>query len=126
MPKETVLIVTQPFDFAVDHVLLALEERGVDVVRFDTAWFPRETSLTATFGNDALDNVAKITSTIGKSFDLAQVASIWYRRPRDFAFDEKLDPDAASSAVWTAFGSTIQRRKSPPLTNPSSSPGRRS
>ena len=103
MIKETVLIVTQPFDFAVDHVLLALEERGVDVVRFDTAWFPCETSLTATFGSDTPDHVAKITSNIGKSFDLTQVASIWYRRPRDFAFDEELDPDARKFARGEAL-----------------------
>jgi ATP-grasp ribosomal peptide maturase len=91
--RRTVLILTQPLDRTSDHVILRLQKRGVDVVRFDTGWFPSEASLIASLDGDEPDT-AIINSSIGKPVDLGKVASIWYRRPLDFTFSSELDPDA--------------------------------
>lgn len=97
MSRDTVLVLTQPHDFTADHVIVRLQERDVDVVRFDTGWFPRQSSLTAVLDNSG-GMVATISSEIGKPIDFTKVASIWQRRPRNFEFHDDLDPDARSFA----------------------------
>lgn len=94
MDRRTVLILTQPIDTSADLVILRLQERGVDVVRFDTGWFPSEASLVASLANDDRETTMRIESSIGKPVDLGTVASIWHGRPRDFTFPRELDPDA--------------------------------
>lgn len=94
MDRRTVLVLTQPIDTSADLVILRLQERGVDVVRFDTGWFPSEASLVASLANGDRETTMRIESSIGKPVDLGKVASIWHRRPRDFTFSSDLDPDA--------------------------------
>lgn len=103
MPRDTVLVLTQPHDFTADYVIVRLQERGVDVVRFDTGWFPRQSSLTAALDNNGAGMVATMTSAIGKSIDFTRVASIWHRRPRNFEFHDDLDPDAVAFARGEAM-----------------------
>lgn len=98
MARETVLILTQPMDTTADYVLLALEKRGVEVARFDIAWFPGQASLVARLDSGDQDMNAKIISTLGRSVNLQDVASVLYAKPRDFAFDESLEPDARKFA----------------------------
>jgi glutathione synthase/RimK-type ligase-like ATP-grasp enzyme len=85
-------------DTTADYVLVTLEKRGVEVARFDIAWFPAQASLVARLDSGDQDMDAKIMSSLGRSVNLQDVASVLYAKPRDFAFDESLDPDARKFA----------------------------
>jgi ATP-grasp ribosomal peptide maturase len=101
--RRAVLLLTQPFDFAVDPVIEKFDERGVEVVRFDTGWFPRDATLAGRIDADANGWRATIVSSEGKDVDLSRVGSIWYRRPRDFSFADDLDRGAVKFARGEAL-----------------------
>jgi ATP-grasp ribosomal peptide maturase len=96
--RQSVLILTQPFDFTADPVIEKLYERDIDVVRFDPGWFPRAASLVARLGYAGQQQSVRVVSNMSKTLDLSRIASIWYRRPTDFSFDKGLDPDAVKFA----------------------------
>ena len=98
MTRHTVMVLTQPYDFTSDLVIKRLYERGVDVVRFDSGWFPRDALLTARLECGVPEPLTSVMPAEGKPWGLAQVASIWMRRPRDFVVDERLNAGAAEFA----------------------------
>jgi ATP-grasp ribosomal peptide maturase len=101
--RRAVLLLTQPFDFAVDPVIEKFDERGVEVIRFDTGWFPRDATLSGRIDADADGWEATIVTSEGRDVDLSRVGSIWYRRPRDFSFADDLDPGAVQFARGEAL-----------------------
>lgn len=111
MPKRTVMVLTQPIDPTADIVIERLHERNVDIVRFDTGWFPRDTALVAKLGDSPPDPQVVITPSTGRTVVLPHVTSIWYRRPRNFVFDEHLDADAldfAKDEALQAMGGVLR------------------
>lgn len=76
-----VLVLTAPVDPTADVVIQHLAAAGVPFARFDSAQFPTEISLTATL--DADDGWRARLGGVS----LAELHSVYYRRPRRFAFD---------------------------------------
>jgi hypothetical protein len=77
----TVLVVADDRDETADRVCTVLRERSVPVFRFDTAEFPGRVQL-----NAVLDD-GEWTGHIvrdGERLDLAEVHSVFLRRPRPF------------------------------------------
>ncbi|OZM71972.1 RimK domain-containing protein [Amycolatopsis antarctica] len=92
----TVLVLASERDFSADRVVAALGRRGVPVVRVDTAWFPRHLTV------DAELRAGRWTGTLrtgDRTLDLTGVRSVWYRRPRAFAFPDGLSP---TEREWSA------------------------
>lgn len=75
------LVLTAPVDPTADVVIQHLTASGVPFARFDAAQFPMEVSLTATLGADD-----EWRACLG-GVCLAGLHSVYYRRPRRFAFD---------------------------------------
>lgn len=84
--RPTVLIVTQEFDPTADPVVRRLAEAGADVVRVDLSYFPRRLSFTASdFGGERL-----LLRHGDREVDLDALSGVWYRRPTEFVFDERM------------------------------------
>lgn len=83
-----VLVLTQEFDPTVDPVIIAMAERGAEVVRADLSYFPRRMAVTTSdFGGAR--RVMRLRDKDGdrvREVDLDQLASVWYRRPTSFDF----------------------------------------
>jgi ATP-grasp ribosomal peptide maturase len=75
----TVLILATANDVAVDRVLLMLTERGVPVVRCDTADIPHSVSLSARFSGGQWAGTLRSGP---RTVDLAEIRSIWNRGTR--------------------------------------------
>ncbi|GAB4431214.1 MAG: ATP-grasp ribosomal peptide maturase [Chloroflexi bacterium OHK40] len=87
MRKPVVLILTQQMDFHVDPVIQDLNERKIEVHRFDTGDFPE--NVTITF--QALNHESKtLVQNYDRQFWLEEVTSIWYRRPTLFRFPQSM------------------------------------
>lgn len=98
----TVLVLTEECDLSADRVVAELGRRGVPVFRFDLGWFP--TGLTADFELDG-DCWSGVLRTPHRSVELAEVRSIWYRRPTAFRFPEGMSGPERQHAGWEArFG----------------------
>ncbi|MYW92395.1 ATP-grasp ribosomal peptide maturase [Amycolatopsis rubida] len=87
-PPGTVVIFAQEADAPVDAVVRELDQRGVEVFRADTAWFPRHLSLEARLDGDG--RWRGVLFTEHRAVDLEDIASIWYRDPSAFAFPATL------------------------------------
>jgi glutathione synthase/RimK-type ligase-like ATP-grasp enzyme len=98
MPDPTVLILTQPIDFTADYVIKRMHDRGVNVVRFDTGWFPRDATLVTRYSNSSADIPITLKLESGRSVELDKVTSIWSRRPTRFTMHDDLDSDASKFA----------------------------
>ncbi|MGH3827587.1 MAG: MvdC/MvdD family ATP grasp protein [Pseudonocardiaceae bacterium] len=85
-----VLVLTAPVDPTADVVIQHLTASGVPFARFDAAQFPMEVSLTATLGADDEWRVC-----LG-GVRLAGLRSVYYRRPRRFAFDPAIPVEQLS------------------------------
>jgi ATP-grasp ribosomal peptide maturase len=85
--KPWVLVLTAPVDPTADVVIKHLNDADIPLARFDAAQFPVEISLTA-----RLDDEHEWHAQLGGA-DLTQLRSVYYRRPRRFAFDETIAPD---------------------------------
>jgi ATP-grasp ribosomal peptide maturase len=81
----SVLVIAQPHDTTADLVIEALDSRGADVVRFDTAAFPMSAQLAARPADH--DRPGWLTIQ-GKRVDLGGVRSVYRRRPARFSFPE--------------------------------------
>lgn len=82
---DVVLILTQRLDPHADWVLPRLAEREVNVVRFDTADFPRLAQFGAALSGGGWSG--RLVNGDGRTLDLEAVRSVWYRRPRSFEFE---------------------------------------
>lgn len=70
------LVVTSREDLTADWLILELEKRATDFVRFNTEDFPTRTRLVWRPSGATLQLEAS-----GLSVDLAEVSAVWYRRP---------------------------------------------
>ncbi|MBM7774207.1 ATP-grasp ribosomal peptide maturase [Actinokineospora baliensis] len=84
----TVVILAQEADAPVDAVVRELTQRGVEVFRADTAWFPQHLSLNAHLGDDG--RWRGVLFTEHRTVDLTDIGAIWYRDPSAFAFPTTL------------------------------------
>jgi glutathione synthase/RimK-type ligase-like ATP-grasp enzyme len=83
----TVLVLTQDFDPTADPVVVALGERGAEVVRVDLSYFPQRMTLTSS----DLDGVERaVLRHRDRAVDLTALTGVWYRRPTAFAFDDAM------------------------------------
>lgn len=81
----TVLILAQDFDRTADHVVRALHERDVPVVRVDLSWFPQRLSIEAELTCGGW--VGRLR-TEHRELPLEAIRSIWYRSPATFALPD--------------------------------------
>ncbi|MGH3517907.1 MAG: ATP-grasp ribosomal peptide maturase [Haloechinothrix sp.] len=84
----TVVVFAQEADAPVDAVVRELDQRGVEVFRADTAWFPQQLSLDARLDSDGRWRGA--LSTAHRAVELEEISSIWYRDPSAFQFPATL------------------------------------
>ncbi|MEV4115129.1 MvdC/MvdD family ATP grasp protein [Nonomuraea sp. NPDC049695] len=90
MPDPVVLVLTQEFDVTADSVVKILNERDVRVFRYDTSYFPRNSTLTYR-STDTGWLTTLVDTTYGRrSLRLEDVTSVWYRRPTPFTADSSL------------------------------------
>ncbi len=98
----TVLVLTEESDLSADRVVAELSRRGVPVFRCDLGWFP--TGLSVDFGLDG-DRWSGRLRTRHRDVELADVRSVWYRRPTAFRFPEGMSGPERQHAGWEArFG----------------------
>ncbi|TQF02501.1 ATP-grasp ribosomal peptide maturase [Kitasatospora acidiphila] len=93
-----VLVVTNLDDPTTDLVIDELHGRGVPVVRFDSGDFPATLSFAATITPHGIKGTL---STPTRTADLANVRSLYYRRPSGFTFPH-LDEQNARFAITQA------------------------
>jgi len=75
-----ILILTQPFDPHADNVVQMLDARGAEYVRFNPADFPAHASLSVGYApNGKMRSFLRLGE---KVIDLAQLQSVWSRRPQ--------------------------------------------
>jgi ATP-grasp ribosomal peptide maturase len=85
----SVLILAEDIDATADQVVRALAERGVDVHRVNTAWFPTQLRLSARLREGQWTGSL---STPTRVIDLESVTAVWYRTPRAYQFPAELSP----------------------------------
>lgn len=101
-PDRCVLVVTQRDDVTADLVISDLHSRGIRVVRFDSADFPDELSVTAQIGaGQGLSGVLRTPTRIAK---LGEVRSLYYRRPSSFAFPGLSGQDTRFAITQARYG----------------------
>ncbi|QFG23226.1 ATP-grasp ribosomal peptide maturase [Actinomadura sp. WMMB 499] len=96
-----VLVVTRPDDVTADIVVAELNRRDVPVVRFDSAEFPHDLAFSAMIGGEGLRGRL---STGTRRAELGAVRSLYYRRPRGFAFPGLDEQDARFAVLQARFG----------------------
>lgn len=69
-------------------MVLALDERGVEVHRIDTAWFPTQLTVSAQLRGGRW--VGQLT-TPHRCVELEHVHAVWYRSPRPYRFPDDLN-----------------------------------
>jgi hypothetical protein len=75
-----ILILTEPSDPHADHVINLLKARGAEFVRFHPEDFPARASLSIGYApTGQMRSLLRVGET---TIDLAQVQSVWNRRPR--------------------------------------------
>lgn len=78
----TVLVLTEPGDTTADLVVKDLDQRGVRVFRVDTADFPLSLQVSARFDSGWRGEIRGAEGSV----DLADIRSIYVRRPTEFVF----------------------------------------
>jgi len=91
----SVLILAEDIDATADQVVRALDERGVDVHRVNTAWFPEQLRLSARLLGDHWSGTLR---TPARVIDLESVTAVWYRTPRAYQFPPELSPSERAHA----------------------------
>jgi len=98
----SVLILAEDIDATADQVLRALVERGVDVHRVNTAWFPAQLRLSARLHGGRWIGTL---STPAHVIDLESITAVWYRTPRAYQFPNELSPaERAHANLEAKFG----------------------
>jgi glutathione synthase/RimK-type ligase-like ATP-grasp enzyme len=85
MSAGLVLVVSHPHDPHACDVVARIEQRGSRLVLFDTGRLPRETLLTV--HHDPLRGWSAAAKVDGPVIDLAEVRSVWWRRPQAIQVD---------------------------------------
>lgn len=98
----TVLVLTEDCDPTADRVISELHRRDVPVFRCDTSWFPDRLSLDTHLDYNGWSGIIR---TPQRAVRLADVRSIWYRRPTTFSFPDDMSGPERQHAGWEAkFG----------------------
>lgn len=95
------LVVTCLNDPTADVVISELHDRGVPVVRFDSADFPHALSVAATITTQGLDGTL---STPTRTAELSQARALYYRRPSGFAYPHLDEQDARFAITQARYG----------------------
>lgn len=80
--QDVVLILTQQADYSVDIVIDHLAAFDVRVIRFDTLDFPMRSQLVAEASRRGWEATLAVPG--GRVVRLAELRSVWYRRPQGF------------------------------------------
>ncbi|WP_236789644.1 ATP-grasp ribosomal peptide maturase [Amycolatopsis sp. GM8] len=91
----SVLILADERDTSADRMVVALEERGAEVHRIDTGWFPAQLSISAQLRGDCW---AGHLETPHRTVELEEIHSVWYRSPRAYQFSAALNAAEAEHA----------------------------
>lgn len=75
------MVVTQADDMTADLVITELNSRGVPVVRFDSADFPANLTVTAEIGGGS--GLSGMLTTQTREAGLSFIRALYYRRPSD-------------------------------------------
>jgi ATP-grasp ribosomal peptide maturase len=97
-----VLVITQADDMTADAVIRELNSRSVPIVRFDSADFPENLAMVAEVGGGRRLSGRLATAT--RTADLANVRSLYYRRPSNFSFPGLSTQDARFATVQARYG----------------------
>jgi glutathione synthase/RimK-type ligase-like ATP-grasp enzyme len=92
-----ILILTEPGDEHADRVVALLKARGADFVRFHTEDFPARASLSIGYGPSG--QMRSLLRVDERTIDLANVQSVWSRRPRPPVPHERIQDAAARKFV---------------------------
>lgn len=91
----SVLVLARDLDPTVDRVITALGQRGAEVHRVNTSWFPIQTRVSAQVHDGLWCGV--LTTPRGK-VNLDQVHAVWYRAPEAYQMPAGLSPTEAQHA----------------------------
>ncbi len=98
----TVLVLADEVDTCADRVVAELTRREVPVFRADTGWFPGSLALDVRLSRGAWSGVLR---TAHRFVHLAELRSVWYRRPTVFSLAPGMSPPERRHAIWEAkFG----------------------
>lgn len=87
--KERIVIVTDTFDLHTDAVMIELRKMGHQPVRLHPAQFPTGASITLALGQQGWSGALALPKG---TLDLAEIKSIWWRRPKPHVFAADLSP----------------------------------
>lgn len=108
MPNDIVLILTQSIDAHADLVINQLNNRGIELIRFDTSDFPLRSTLTARNNSKSWSGGIQFQD---RYIPFNHIKSIWFRRPTPFEFDAILTPTEhqfASGEARMAIGGILR------------------
>ena len=92
-----ILVLTEPSDPTADHVLQMLTARGAEFVRFNLADFPARSSLSIGYApNGEMRSLLRVGE---QAVDLAQLQSVWIRRPNPPVPHERIQDAAVREFV---------------------------
>ncbi|WAL73539.1 ATP-grasp ribosomal peptide maturase [Kitasatospora sp. YST-16] len=106
-PHGHVLIVAEDLDPSADLVVHALAERGVPVMRFDLARFPRHLDLAAEHGSSRPGWFGELAAS-ARSVRLEEVRAVYYRRPGLPETSPAVDPAYREWAQGQALVGMVQ------------------
>ncbi|MGW5686486.1 ATP-grasp ribosomal peptide maturase [Nonomuraea sp. NPDC003754] len=108
--SHTVLIVTDETDVVAQRVAAELAGRGVCVVTVDTSDFPGALSMSATIDANSCGWAGTLNGSRATVLDLAEVGAVYWRRPTQFALDERMSSPERAFAYGEArrgFGGVL-------------------
>ena len=100
-----ILIVTNKTDYTADFLILGLKERGVGFFRFNTEEFPKTIELILDISNNNIEGQLKAHNRV---IDLAEIQSVWYRRPVASDPSEKIQGEAEREYIITESRETLE------------------
>jgi ATP-grasp ribosomal peptide maturase len=84
----SILILAEERDSSADRMVLALQDRGAEVHRLNTAWFPTQLSISAQLrGGRWTGHLCTEHHVI----DLEEIQAVWYRSPKAYRFPPGLN-----------------------------------
>jgi hypothetical protein len=95
--RAVILVVSHPEDAHAAPVMEEVGRLGRRCVMLDLASVPRQLQLTFSAGRPM--NGASFSSLDGTQIDTAEIAAVWWRRPRPYVLDEALSPPFAAYAT---------------------------
>jgi len=91
----TVLVLARDLDPTADRMVTVLGERGVEVLRFNTAWFPTRVQVSVELRDGRW--CGRLTAPHA-TLDLDAVQAVWYRSPEAYRMPPELSPAEADHA----------------------------